>query len=179
MKRSRVTAVFVGVAMVACGRYFRPDRNLGETLSEEMIIGRWHLSRSTLQLLVRDGFETSPEHRYTLDLLPGGSCVFESVSFGQYVSAPCAWSLEHDTTGDSNIEKKNALRLEIHAAQGMRGHYLNFARVDGELVMWNYHGDPDSWEFMEYERGHDATSHQNVAPSATTTIGSPSSGLNQ
>jgi hypothetical protein len=148
MKRFLVTAVMIGVALSACGRYFAPDRNLKSLLSEEAIIGKWHLSQSSLDLLVADGFEMSSEHKYTLDLHPGGSCEFASVSDsfrgGEYISAPCEWSLEHDTRGDSNIKKKNALRLSINGTNRTLYRYLHFARDDEELVMWNYYGDPDS-----------------------------------
>jgi hypothetical protein len=29
---------------------------------------------------------------------------------------------------------------------------VNFAEKNGTIRLWNYYGDPDSWEFVEYER---------------------------
>ena len=71
---------------------------------------------------------------------------------GEYVDASCHWQLEHDTMGDSNVTKKNALSYTVRAGGLIHHRYLNFARDGGEVLMWNYYGDPDLWEFMEYHR---------------------------
>ena len=62
------------------------------------------------------------------------------------------WKLEHNTTGGSNIHKTNALSLEIKMPEMTDNRYLNFAEQDNKLILWNFYGDPDSWEFLEYER---------------------------
>ena len=114
------------------------------------------MTGKSLALLVRDGFSPAATNHYTIVFKADGSCLFQSVeSFSEkhrYVSASGIWKLEHDTQGDSNIRKKNALRLELSVDGETHSRYLNFAREHGALILWNYHGDPDQWEFVEYRR---------------------------
>ena len=62
------------------------------------------------------------------------------------------WKLEHDTTGGSNIKKKNTIQIDLAIANGTHTRYLNFAKENETLVLWQFYGDPDSWEFMEYKK---------------------------
>jgi hypothetical protein len=144
------------VAFVGCGRYFAPDRNVKETLVEKDVIGKWRLKTSSSQLLVRDGFRSDPTNRCTIMFNADGTCFFHSVeSFGgtnRYFSGGGTWRLEHDTQGDSNIKKKNAVRLELPVNGERKIQYWNFAKEKGVLILWNSYGDPDEWEFLEYER---------------------------
>lgn len=144
------------VLITGCGSYFAPDRNVKELLSENDVVGSWKLSAESLVPLVRDGFRSESTNECRIVFNPDGTCVFQSVfSFTRqhrYLAAKGFWRLEHDTTGNSNIKKKNALSLELMIEEANHVSYLNFAREDGVLVLWNYHGDPDQWEFIEYRR---------------------------
>lgn len=135
-----------------CGTYFPPNRNLKRTVNETEIIGTWKLTPQSLALLQRDGFVTDPDHAYTITFNLDGSMMFASVvkdmQNGQYTQAAGQWTLEHDTNDNSNIHKTNALRFDI----GRHLMLLNFTEQEGRLLLWNYYGDPDSWEFLEYER---------------------------
>jgi hypothetical protein len=144
------------VLITGCGSYFAPDRNVKETLSEKDVVGSWKMSAESLVPLVRDGFRSASTNEYRIVFNPDGTCVFQSVfSFTRqhrYLAAKGSWRLEHDTTGNSNIKKKNALRIELLVEGANHLSHLNFARENGALVLWNYHGDPDQWEFVEYRR---------------------------
>lgn len=138
------------LALTGCGAYFAPDRNVKEKLADKDVIGAWSMSTNSLALLVRDGFRAAPTNRYTITFLANGTCSFQSVaSFAgqhRYVPVNGTWKLEHDTQG----KKVNTLRLELPFDGVDHIQYWNFARDHGVLILWNYHGDPDQWEFVEY-----------------------------
>jgi len=141
------------LTLSGCGNYFMPDRNVREQLAVDVVVGTWELTQGSLKLLARDGFRDDQPRRYELSFKPDGTCSYDSVldlREIEYLSTPCAWVLEHDTRGNSNIKKKNALRLDFPVHGTTFRMYLNFAREDGRLLLWEYHRDPDSWEFIEY-----------------------------
>ena len=142
------------LTLTGCGAYFAPDRNAKEALADKDVIGTWSMSTNSLALLVRDGFRPAATNRYSITFSADGTCSFQSVeSFAsqhRYVSVSGTWKLEHDTQGSSNIKKVNALRLELLFDGVDHIQYWNFAREHGVLILWNYHGDPDQWEFVEY-----------------------------
>jgi len=125
-----------------------------ELLADKDVIGTWSMSTNSLALLTRDGFRGTPTNHYTIAFLTDGTCSFQAVeSFAsqhRYVAVRGTWKLEHDTQGDSNIKKKNTIRLELPVDGARHIQHLNFAREHGVLILWNYHGDPDQWEFVEY-----------------------------
>lgn len=135
-----------------------PDRNLKEALSDKDVIGTWKLTEDSLRLLTRDKFQTDPSHLYTITFRPDGTCTFASVAVefqgGSYTVVDGTWRLEHDTNGDSNVRKRNAIRMELHPKPTQtEQRYLNFDRDDRKQIkLWNYYGDPDQWEFIEYSR---------------------------
>jgi hypothetical protein len=157
---------FVALVLAAlsggCGGYFAPDRNISDRIEESVVLGTWRLTARSLELLKRDGLKADASHKYLVTLNIDHTCEFASVLDSliepTYVAMPCRWTLEHDTAGDSNVRKANALRLEVEAADANHTLYLNFARERDTLILWNYLGDPDLWEFVEYSRANDTTS---------------------
>ena len=133
-----------------------PDRDLNEYVSEEDVVGVWSLSHDSLDLLVRDGFRSDETHQYEIEFLSNGEVVFRSVvsyfGRGTYYEMEGKWKLEHDTTGNSNGEKKNVIRMEFNHSDGPRGLYLNFDKQGEDLVLWEFYSDPDLQDFMEYTK---------------------------
>jgi hypothetical protein len=133
-----------------------PDRNLKTYVQDQDVVGVWSLQPESLSLLTRDGFKADSSHMYQIQFQADGACSFRSVvdefSGGTYHDAKGEWKLEHDTTGGSNIEKKNTIEMNLSLPNGRHIQYLNFDKVDGSLVLWQFYGDPDSWEFMEYKK---------------------------
>lgn len=150
----RALIVAMGVVLVGCGSYFAPNRNISDRLDDSVVPGTWQLTKRSLQLLTREGLQFNSAHRYAITFRPDHTCDFASVRHWfdkpEYLAVPCTWLLEHDTPGDSNVRKVNALRLQLPTRDGPYTQYLNFAREDGRLLMWEYLGDPDLWEFVEY-----------------------------
>lgn len=149
--------VTLGVLVAGCGSYFAPDRNISDRLDDSALLGTWYLTARSLALLKRDGFRDVAAYRYVMTFKSDRTCVFDSVldaaKGGSHVTTACTWRLEHDTRGDSNAQKVNALLIQFDVDGVPQGRYLNFARESGILILWNYYGDPDAWEFMEYSRG--------------------------
>ena len=149
----------LGLVLTGCGAYLPPDRNVTDTLGEREVVGTWKMCSNSVALLIHDGFPANLTNRYTITFNADGTCRFQSVeSFGnknRFVAGNGTWKLEHDTQGDSNIKKKNALEFELRVeGQSDNEHlneYLNFTRENGALILWNYHSDPDLWEFIEYK----------------------------
>jgi hypothetical protein len=157
MKNLRtVPVLLVCLALSGCGDYSVSDRNVKETLSGKDVVGTWMLSTNTVRLLARDGFHFPTTDAPKISFAPDGRCLFQSVyaagSKHHYLSANGRWSLEHDTEGDSSVTKKNAIHLELRSGTEASQMWLNFARENGEMVLWNTYGDPGKSEFIEYRR---------------------------
>ncbi len=156
-KVTQLNLVLVVLAVLCSGcPWPLPDRNLKEYVKEQDVVGRWNFQPESIALVVRDGFKTNPTHQYHIQFLKDGTCAFRSVvdefQGGNYHDVKGKWKLEHDTTGGSNIKKKNTIQIDLSIANGTHTRYLNFDKVDGTLVLWQFYGDPDSWEFMEYKK---------------------------
>ena len=145
-----------------------PDRNLKDYVKEQDVVGRWNLQPESLTLLTRDGFQTNSAQQYYVQFLTNGVCAFHSVidefQGGTYRDVKGSWKLEHDTTGGSNIKKKSTIQVDLSLPDGRHVRYLNFDRIDGALVLWQFNGDPDSWEFMEYKKAEPQAGGDGIPP---------------
>ncbi|MEM6855227.1 MAG: hypothetical protein AAF593_12540 [Planctomycetota bacterium] len=132
-----------------------PDRHLERVVTDSEVVGVWRLTEESLELLTRDGFVPA-SNSYTLTFHADGSLQFDSIidefRGGTYRSSQGTWRLAHNTMGDSNVEKTNVIEIQLRSGQAVQHRTLNFDEEDGQLVLWNYYGDPDSLEFMEYQR---------------------------
>jgi hypothetical protein len=155
MKQILIHGCALLIILTGCNSPLR-DRHLKEYVTENDIVDQWRLMPASLDLLARDGFKSSnnPQHRIVFHA--DGTCDFNTVlddSNGlAYYEVSGKWVLEKDSKGDSNIQCKNALRMELKLPTKTYFKYLNFDRRGKQLILWSFHGDPDSWEFMEYER---------------------------
>ncbi len=156
--REQVSLAIIWVLIIStgCSPFGLPDRNLKQYVSKNEVIGSWTMTAKSLSLLIRDGFQKKEGHQYEIEIFPDGTCRFQSVrgkfQGGIYHEVMGNWKLEHDKTGDSNVKKKNTLQLQLPLSKSTSYHYLNFDKKDGKLILWNFYGDPDSWEFIEYTK---------------------------
>lgn len=139
-----------------CGVYFKPSRDLSRRVEEAEIVGEWKLTADSIALLKRDRVVRDPVGR---DLFVFGRD--GRLSLEDLVRTPQgrrdhairgSWKLEYDTNANSNIRYNNAILLHIHDPKEPHSRWLNIDEMDGRLRLWSYYGDPDLWEFMEYER---------------------------
>jgi len=154
--RSTLTVLLLCLLGSGCGNYFAPDRNVKEALAESDVIGRWKMTTNSLSLLTREGFRSEPAHSYTIQLHKDGTCLFQSVEAfatkGTYISASGIWKLGHDIKRGDNARVKNVIQMELDVGGVTHFADLNFTRQDGVLMLWEFYGDPDQWEFIQYAR---------------------------
>ncbi|MEM6393222.1 MAG: hypothetical protein AAF797_10650 [Planctomycetota bacterium] len=143
-------------ASASCSSYSLPNRHTDRTISTTELIGTWKLTADSLALLTRDGFASNPAHTYTITFDPGGTLLFSSVmadfQSGVYTTANGSWRLEHRKPGDPSGTPTNTLVIEIQQTSLDRFVAYSFAEENGSLVIWRFYGDPDLWEFMQYEK---------------------------
>ena len=136
-----------------CGSCFAPDRTIRDRLDDNAVVGTWQLTAESLKLLTRDGIHIIPNHRYPIVFRSDHTCEFDSVLESargvSHLSTRCSWELHHDVGEE---RKANELRIALPTPTGLHAHNLDFTRDDGRLILWIYYGDPDLWEFIEYER---------------------------
>jgi hypothetical protein len=147
----------------ACG-----DRHLTRKITPVDIGGAWQMTATSRLLLQRDGYVETPGQTYTITFHPDGSLHFASVvdntKSGTFFDCPGTWKLQHDTTIDNSVVRANVLQLELRRPKDLYLMKLSLAEENGRLRLWSFYGDPDSWEFMEYER-QPATAATSTGPS--------------
>jgi hypothetical protein len=153
MKSVSIALLVVAASVLAgCGRYFTPNINLDRYATKEEIVGTWRLLPSTLQLATRDGYKPSETLVHELEFRADGSCTFESITEwaqkATYLSMQGTWTLEHDTERKGERKRKNELKLTL----GSQGLEFYLTEEDGKVLLWYWWGDPDSWEFIKYEK---------------------------
>ena len=137
-----------------------PDRNLKTLVDRNDILGKWCITSNSLTLLKRDGFVTQAHNIYAIDFRSDGSLEFQSVLAGFYTGTYCqvrgTWELKHDVEACSNVRSKNAIEMSLVMPKGTHFYCLAFDRDKNGLILWEYYGDPDSWEFVEYRKAEPA-----------------------
>lgn len=157
--RWRIQSVVVSVLLLGvfllfgCGRYFTPNINLDRYATLQEIVGTWTLRPDTLLLAQRDGYKPSSNAVHQIEFEQDGSCAFRSIintglTDSLYLVARGRWRLEHDTHRKDERERKNELFLELDKQEFK----FLLTEEDGRILLWDFWGDPDSWEFIKYER---------------------------
>jgi hypothetical protein len=136
---------------LGCARYFAPDINLNRYVSTNELVGTWDLAPGSLKLAVRDGYVPPKDANHQITFLADGTCRFASfVPFGRrtyYVSATGTWELAHDKDFEGNSKGiKNTLDILVQSA----GWTMYFTEENGKVILWDFWGDPDQWEFTKY-----------------------------
>jgi hypothetical protein len=154
--RSFLTVFLLSAFINGCGNHFAPDRNVKEALADDDVIGRWKMTTKSLGLFARDGFRSEPAQTYTITFHKDGTCVFHSIEHsasapkGTYILASGVWKLAHDVKRGANVMVKNAVQTELNVGGTTVFRDWDFTREDGVLMLWDFYGDPDQWEFIEY-----------------------------
>ena len=131
-----------------------PSPDMKRYVTQDELIGVWIHNTNTENIIKRDKPSGTRPLKCQLILNKDGTCEFDSV-YGKYDSfayrkSKGSWTLEHDTSGDSNIQKKNAVAFDMEEKEFAGNMYLNIKEQDGKLILWQWHDDPDSREFIEY-----------------------------
>ena len=156
MRFHRIACLLLVSSLAACGSYFAPDINLKRKASEKEIVGTWKLTSQTRDLLKAKGFADEPSKEYTITFASDGSLQFSSImedaEHPVLMEGAGNWTLEHDLAQGDNIKKANDISLKIHFPKTTYWYHLFLTEENGKLLLWYWYGDPDSWEFIKYER---------------------------
>ena len=131
--------------------YF-PRRDLKETISEEQVIGRWHLTEESAAMLDRRGL-TASSRDSTVEFFRDGRCILHNFVYGDDpITDDGTWKIQHDVAEGGGSFRKNELRITVMSSGKPGICFINFCRKHKRLFLWQYHGDPDGREYIEYER---------------------------
>lgn len=157
-----IIASMIGLALcTGCPRpLWLPDRNLDRLVSREEVIGTWFMTTNSLRLLSRYGFNADTTNKYSIIFRENGSLSFNSVLAGFDAitshNIDGNWELQHDENGFSNNRAKNILIMSLVAEDGSYSTSLNFDKDKSGIILWEFYGDPDMWEFIEYKKAEHA-----------------------
>ena len=173
MKRSHTvrliaTCAFLGTVLLCCGLLaLSPVRSLKRKVERKEVIGKWILTGASLRLAIRGGYMPGDGEEHSLVLDPDGTCVISFIycsfwdeELDYHGACRGRWKLHHNTNANTNVRRRNALELEVGMKETKRGRrrnfnlyiWLDFAEEDGVLRLWDFWGDSDNYEFMEYEK---------------------------
>jgi hypothetical protein len=133
-----------------------PTLDMKRYVTQDELVGVWIHTSGTERIIAQDKPSGVKPSKCHIILYQDGTCEFDSVydnfSSLEYFKFSNRWTLEHDTMGNSNIRKKNAISFDINE-RGFAGKmYLNLKEEDGKLILWEWYGDPDSGEMIEYKK---------------------------
>ena len=156
--RYRIPALILLAALcTGCPRpLWLPNRNLKSRVERSEVVGKWVLTTNSLGLLTRDGFNANEHSVYMIEFRTDGTLAYQSVlagfHTGTYQNVQGTWVLQHGTKAHSNIRSKNAIDMTLKTSGGTHSRGLLFDKDKHGIILWEYYGDPDSWEFMEYRK---------------------------
>ncbi|HSL82974.1 MAG TPA: hypothetical protein VLF66_09365 [Thermoanaerobaculia bacterium] len=151
---SALVAVSLGLLGTA-GCQWSEDRFLKREVAPEELAGSWVLRAESVRDLDSIGVELGKDRfSHWLELESDGGCELQTFlpadveltgSPPAVTSSRCRWELRQGAA-------RQQLWLELLDAPGKHVHY-NFTETSGgELVIWQYIGDPDAWRYLEYSK---------------------------
>ena len=129
-----------------------PDIRLKRMMATSEVVGIWELDPGSSALAVDgDNVDYVIDRTKPHEILfrPDGTCRYRSVFQmpTRYVDAEGKWSIVR-TPDDP---KGSEVRLEINT-NGVHVFSLDAKEDAGRLILWEFWGDPDLWNFLEYKR---------------------------
>lgn len=149
-----VDLVGLGLAIAGAGCQFSEGRGIGRAVTADEVIGSWVLTPgSRLHLESVDVLLAAPTEAYHFVLDSDGTCAFHTfvvVPLYGGAIAPlrttlCRWEL----FDEGSLRQKVIVDLRP-TVRGRASFWL--AEEGGELVLWQFAGDPDAWKYVDYIR---------------------------
>lgn len=148
--------VAVTLSLLATGGcQWSEDRFLEREVAPEELVGTWVLRPESVQDLDSIGVQLGEDrfsHRLAID--SGGGCELRTFLPADVeltgpppavTSSRCRWRLARGAAHQHLwIELLDTAKKHIH---------YNFTEANGgEIVIWQYIGDPDAWRYLEYSK---------------------------
>jgi len=144
-------AVLIAAALqLGCFPDYFPRRKARD-VADSQIIGRWQLRPASAERFLADPVPAGTKS--TAEFSSGGRCSLTNfVDNGDRYSGESTWEL--GTESDRGGSPFNVLEIRLSNSSGGRPHIFrfSFSREHKTLILWQYIGDPDSREYIEYER---------------------------
>jgi hypothetical protein len=142
--------LMAAILQVACLPDYFPRRK-AKNITDPEVIGTWQLRPASAEKLL--GYPVSAGTKSTAEFSTDGRCSLSKfVDNGDLFSGEGTWKLTgEDDRGGSRF---TVLEISLPSPSGGRSSVFRFyfARAHHGLILWQYIGDPDSREYVEYER---------------------------
>lgn len=172
-------SIFFSVILyLFCSIYFvESNRDMKEILDENDVIGNWKLTKNSIDIFrqhnynynynmsllykQKNGFEVReliPRgklaidrfYKYSIVFLKDGSCKIDSINNVEngtfFWVSDGTWKLIHHKS------KLNSIIIDYNFKGSNYSIGFNIYKRGDHLVLWKYFADPDSGEFIEYEK---------------------------
>lgn len=134
------------LALITGCRFPPPDISLKRRVDEKEVIGTWKLTEATMTLAKRYGYVPAADFPHTIELRTDHTVKFAAIT----VSPPHKVTpTKADGTWRLEFRDENQLSFNLN------GYGMNFAFTEtdnGRLILWQFLGDPDDWELIQYEK---------------------------
>ena len=146
------TVALVIFLLTSCLPDYFPRRDVRDKISEGQVVGRWHLSAESAEMLA--GNNIPVDHDSAVEFFPDGACLLRNFVIGEEsFSERGTWKIDHDVMADRTKPRKNVLRIFTTLPSGEQAvDSFFFWRHHRKLILYQYHGDPDGREHVDYER---------------------------
>jgi len=148
------TALVVLIVGAVFAEPFLIGRHVIRLVHNEEVVGTWTLTSQSIALFSPRHLPTGTQPKYTIVIRADGTCAFDSMTGfwnDSYSPAEGTWELEH---GSGFGTPRNTLRLRLHPQPNVISGYELYFTHDAQhhLRLWDWFGDPDDEEFIEYTR---------------------------
>jgi hypothetical protein len=143
----------ISLLILGCGS--PPKKDTLRLLKTDELVGTWLPTAQTIKYFN----ELSLNNQGTILLSEGNVCSVSTYlpvndQNVPFVSGNGKWHLKHDTYGTGNKKEKNVVEVQIEG-DSFSVRYFSIMENDGELFLWSYLGDPDSYKLLVYGRATD------------------------
>jgi hypothetical protein len=135
---------------VACFPDYFP-RHKAKDVTDSEVSGTWQLRPASAEKFL--AYPVSAGTKSTAEFSSDGHCSLSSLVYnGDLYSGEGTWKLAADD--DRGGSRFSVLEILLPSSSGGRPDIFTFyfAREHKRLILWEYIGDPDSREYIEYER---------------------------
>jgi hypothetical protein len=147
----RLLLVAVVVAGFSASCQHAENRELNRKIASSALVGTWVVTPTGIEGLQFAGHRThlvASEHE--IELRPGGRCRYQSFrdvmdARGDdegYVASECNWDLQ------DREQQSLHIRLDVDKSDVV----FRLAEEKGQLLLWQYAGDPDAWRYFEFAK---------------------------
>lgn len=125
------------------------------------LVGRWKIDKPSLERMkvVEEYYHLSKldPNDHLLILRSDGTCFFQTYREYQsdvfYTSSECRWNLKMDETIAGSGLQRAVLAIDLSASSNSQvSTRFWIVREKNELVLWNYIGDPDEVNYVDFRK---------------------------